>query len=276
MAQESRQPAAVADGRAIAAADLAADRRSDQSGDGEDRPSPHGSADHQRDCSPGITPRSRRPSSWHTGRSGRRSSSRARSTSWPSTTSWSPSDRTRAGVPLRLPALPGRLCVGALRRDPALGFCAGVRKCDHGIPANLRSGVCIGRSLLNGGARTESTSYSHSVSASLSRLAGRHTLKAGGDYRLIGMRVFAPGDVNGSFAFTSAFTQGPEPERRRHGCRRRGGQPAARDFPRAARSTSGLPMTCTRTTSPATSRTISGCGPTSASTSACATSSNRA
>ena len=28
---------------------------------------------------------------------------------------------------------------------------------------------------------------------------------------MIGMRVFAPGDVNGAFAFTSAFTQGPDP-----------------------------------------------------------------
>ena len=65
--------------------------------------------------------------------------------------------------------------------------------------------------LFNGGLRTDSTSYSHSASASLSQLAGRHTLKAGAEYRLIGLRSFSPEDENGAFSFNSAFTQGPDP-----------------------------------------------------------------
>ena len=65
--------------------------------------------------------------------------------------------------------------------------------------------------LFNGGLRTDSTSYSHSASASLSQLAGRHTLKAGAEYRLIGLRSFSPEDENGAFTFNSAFTQGPDP-----------------------------------------------------------------
>ncbi len=63
--------------------------------------------------------------------------------------------------------------------------------------------------LFNGGAATESTHYSHSLSASWSRLVGRHALKAGGDYRRIGMRV-AP-DRRGVFTFTTGFTKGPDP-----------------------------------------------------------------
>jgi hypothetical protein len=36
-------------------------------------------------------------------------------------------------------------------------------------------------------------------------------LKFGGDYRLIGMRVFAPGSENGFLDSTANFTQGPDP-----------------------------------------------------------------
>ena len=92
-----------------------------------------------------------------------------------------------------------------------LGFAPSFASAITGFPRISAQAYALGGTLFNGGVLTESTSYSHSVSASLSRLVGRHTLKAGGDYRLIGMRVFAPGDVNGTFGFTSAFTQGPDP-----------------------------------------------------------------
>ena len=65
--------------------------------------------------------------------------------------------------------------------------------------------------LFNGGALNESTLYSHSVSASMSRLAGRHTVKVGGDYRRIGMSVLSVDSQNGSLVFTPAFTAGPNP-----------------------------------------------------------------
>jgi hypothetical protein len=96
--------------------------------------------------------------------------------------------------------------------DPAgLGFSPAFASAITGFPRINATGYALGGTLFNGGVKTESTSYSHSASASLSRLAGRHTFKMGADYRLIGMRVFAPGEVNGVLAFTSNFTQGPDP-----------------------------------------------------------------
>ncbi len=80
-----------------------------------------------------------------------------------------------------------------------------------GFPRITVPGYSNQPTLFNGGTQTESTSYSHSANFSLSWLAGRHTVKVGGEYRRIGMRVFAPGDVNGTFGFSAAFTQGPNP-----------------------------------------------------------------
>jgi len=57
----------------------------------------------------------------------------------------------------------------------------------------------------------DTTYYGHNVNASLSTLFGRHTLKFGGDFRIIGMRLFARGQPSGFFSFTRAFTQGPDP-----------------------------------------------------------------
>ncbi len=53
--------------------------------------------------------------------------------------------------------------------------------------------------------------YSHGVNATMSKLIGRHTLKAGGDWRVIGMKLFARGQPSGSFTFNKDFTQGPDP-----------------------------------------------------------------
>jgi hypothetical protein len=53
--------------------------------------------------------------------------------------------------------------------------------------------------------------YSHGVNASMSKLIGRHTFKTGGDYRLIGMKLFARGQPSGRFSFDKGFTQGPNP-----------------------------------------------------------------
>jgi trimeric autotransporter adhesin len=53
--------------------------------------------------------------------------------------------------------------------------------------------------------------YSRSASASVSKLFGRHTVKAGGEYRLIGMTQFSPPVPSGVFVFTAGFTQGPNP-----------------------------------------------------------------
>jgi len=57
----------------------------------------------------------------------------------------------------------------------------------------------------------DTTFYGHNVNGSFSKLIGRHTVKFGGDYRLIGMYLFARGQPSGFFSFTRAFTQGPDP-----------------------------------------------------------------
>ncbi|MCI0703658.1 MAG: TonB-dependent receptor, partial [Planctomycetia bacterium] len=57
----------------------------------------------------------------------------------------------------------------------------------------------------------DTTFYGHNVSASVSKLFGRHTLKGGFDFRVIGMKLFARGQPSGRFSFDSAFTRGPNP-----------------------------------------------------------------
>lgn len=53
--------------------------------------------------------------------------------------------------------------------------------------------------------------YSHSVNATWSKFVGNHTIKAGGDYRRIGVDVDLRGRSAGLFDFTEDFTQGPDP-----------------------------------------------------------------
>jgi hypothetical protein len=93
----------------------------------------------------------------------------------------------------------------------SLPFSPAFQSAITGFPRINVGGYSNQPTLLHGGLQTESTSYSHSVNMSLSRLAGRHTFKGGAEYRRIGMRVFAPGDVNGTFSFSPSFTQGPNP-----------------------------------------------------------------
>src|SRR5215813_3662148 len=57
----------------------------------------------------------------------------------------------------------------------------------------------------------DTTFYGHSVNASVSKLLGRHTLKGGFDFRVIGMKLFARGQPSGQFFFDSGFTRGPTP-----------------------------------------------------------------
>ena len=57
----------------------------------------------------------------------------------------------------------------------------------------------------------DTTYYSHNFNASVTRSVGSHTLKAGGEYRLIGMELVARGQPSGDFEFTSGFTRGPNP-----------------------------------------------------------------
>jgi hypothetical protein len=57
----------------------------------------------------------------------------------------------------------------------------------------------------------DTTYRSNGVSGTLTRLAGSHSLKFGGDYRRIGVDSQIYGQSAGTFAFTGGFTQGPNP-----------------------------------------------------------------
>jgi trimeric autotransporter adhesin len=57
----------------------------------------------------------------------------------------------------------------------------------------------------------DTTYYSHNFNASMSKSFGSHTVKIGGDYRVIGMKLFARGQPSGNFDFSSGFTRGPNP-----------------------------------------------------------------
>ena len=67
-----------------------------------------------------------------------------------------------------------------------------------------------GGSFLGDRPRDKATYYSRSASASATTLVGRHTLKAGSDYRVLGARFRNIGGMGG-FNFTRDFTLGPNP-----------------------------------------------------------------
>jgi len=53
--------------------------------------------------------------------------------------------------------------------------------------------------------------YSHNFLTGVSKLWGRHSLKAGFDYRKLSLEFYNIGQSSGSFTFTRGFTQGPNP-----------------------------------------------------------------
>ena len=57
----------------------------------------------------------------------------------------------------------------------------------------------------------DTTYYGHNFNVTMSKLIGHHTLKVGGEYRVIGMKLFARGQPSGRFTFTSGYTLGPDP-----------------------------------------------------------------
>jgi len=54
--------------------------------------------------------------------------------------------------------------------------------------------------------------YSRTVNGTVSKLVGSHSLKFGGDYRVMGTDQMVYGNSSGTFAFTRQFTQGPNPQ----------------------------------------------------------------
>ncbi|MGQ0735055.1 MAG: TonB-dependent receptor domain-containing protein [Acidobacteriota bacterium] len=62
---------------------------------------------------------------------------------------------------------------------------------------------------LGSGTSDDVTFRTHVVNATISRLAGRHTVKIGGDYRRLGLDLFRSPRL--TLGFSKAFTQGPNP-----------------------------------------------------------------
>jgi hypothetical protein len=59
--------------------------------------------------------------------------------------------------------------------------------------------------------RQDTTYYSHNANFGITRLFGRHSVKAGLDYRKIGLKNTSFGDHSGAFFYDAGFTQGPDP-----------------------------------------------------------------
>lgn len=72
-------------------------------------------------------------------------------------------------------------------------------------------GPSAGGSFMGNNGPTVTTHSSRVVNATLSKFAGHHTFKFGGDYRRIGIENVAYGAAAGAFTFNQAFTQGPNP-----------------------------------------------------------------
>jgi trimeric autotransporter adhesin len=64
---------------------------------------------------------------------------------------------------------------------------------------------------LGSAAPNERRWYSHNFLMGISKLMGRHSFKAGFDYRKLSLEFYNIGQASGSFTFTRGFTQGPNP-----------------------------------------------------------------
>jgi hypothetical protein len=99
--------------------------------------------------------------------------------------------------------------------DPAsLGFAPGFTRdiAFNKFPAISTSGAYgPSQGALGSAAPNERRWYSHNFLTGVSKLMGRHNLKAGFDYRKLSLEFNNIGQASGSFTFTRAFTQGPNP-----------------------------------------------------------------
>lgn len=68
-----------------------------------------------------------------------------------------------------------------------------------------------GYSAMSGGSYLETGQDTHSLLPSLTKIAGRHTIKAGGDLRLRRNNLFLISNGGGTYSFNRPFTRGPNP-----------------------------------------------------------------
>jgi hypothetical protein len=68
-----------------------------------------------------------------------------------------------------------------------------------------------GPAMVGDRALQDTTYYSHDANIGITRLYGRHKVKAGFDYRKIGLKNTSFGQTAGEYFFDSGFTRGPDP-----------------------------------------------------------------
>jgi outer membrane receptor protein involved in Fe transport len=60
---------------------------------------------------------------------------------------------------------------------------------------------------LGDGAQTQRYYYGHNANVGVSRFLGRHSLKYGADFRMVGADYYSPGQGSGTFSFDQNFTR---------------------------------------------------------------------
>src|SRR6185369_9919143 len=99
--------------------------------------------------------------------------------------------------PTQLGFVPGYVSQIAFKKFPAIGTGGA-----YGSPS---------QGALGSAAPNQRRWYSHNFLTGVSKLWGRHSLKAGFDFRKLSLEFYNIGQASGSFTFTRGFTQGPNP-----------------------------------------------------------------
>jgi hypothetical protein len=106
--------------------------------------------------------------------------------------------------------------------DPIRNLSQGFDQVGAGLPASFVSQLQevtfpivspSGFGTLGRGGSSLTALDSHSFQGVLTKTAGKHTIRAGGDYRIYRNNPYPGGNVAGSYSFNAAFTQGPDPLR---------------------------------------------------------------
>jgi hypothetical protein len=126
-------------------------------------------------------------------------------------TTWTPADRTVVDVRYGFNRFlddnrPASFDLGQLGFDS--GFLSLVPQ--KKFPGIGVAGYGRGGALLGDRSQGTATYYSHHASAGVSTLSGRHAVKAGGEFRVTGVRFLNLGGM-GDYSFTPDFTSGPDP-----------------------------------------------------------------
>ena len=107
-------------------------------------------------------------------------------------------DISRLGLPSALAAQ-----IGAPAAFPAIDITG--YNVNSSISNNARTGTLGETGLINFGMNN------YALQGSVTKTLNQHSLKAGGEFRIVQFNSLQTGDASNDFSFTSAFTQGPNP-----------------------------------------------------------------